>query len=379
MKFRIHEIKLHAFKNFPELTYSIASGKLYGGSGVGKTNLLNAISALFVNSSLDGSKIYPLMDEAKTGWVKITYSENDGMNKELYRAWQKTDTGCSSSNSLTKAINKSLFLSILNPLYVFSLETADRIEWLLNVKYSTENDPIVTNEVHGDVSNIISGFVEKYGHMSLAKLNATLQKAKEELKKADAAKITLDAQIAILDGLIDPDAQEKKQMLLETLDTINEVITKYTEIKESILCIKNELVKKAAEDLNKNLGLTEILENGSIIYSGYPLSRISSSELMDCGLEIANMVAGRYNIVPPTVIDNANAFGHDEIELSLYPNLSQIITTSYADVELSEYNNGFLYGMNRSWKKPVETTFRPEIKITMCPYEPDQKAKNEVA
>ncbi len=363
MKIKLSKVTVHSFKNFHEMTYKIGSGQIYGRSGEGKTNLLNAISACFVNSEIDGHKIAPLTDNANSGWVKIDY-ESDGESNEVYRTWARTDTGCTSASSLGKTLNKPLFLAIANPMYVFGLDNADRIDFLIDLEYH-DFEGNLASELGGDVPVEVSDFVLELNKLTLSKMRALTKDAKAKMKSGIAEKTIIEAQLAVLEdlnGVDDLIAELSAQAVM--LDATINTCQRTLRIVDKINSI---LLTNAIEKANKGLVMTRFQEDGKITFGDHATDRLSSGEKLDCGLDIANYVAGRYKFVPPTLIDNATAYGHSSIDISTFPNLSQIITTAYADVDLCEYYNEHLYGLDKSWKTKASTTFRPEVQIEMIP------------
>lgn len=364
MNIKINKITVHSFKNFHELTYKVGSGRLYGRSGEGKTNLLTAITACFVNYGLDGHKLVPLPDDAKTGWVKIEY-DADGESQEAYRTWTRTDTGFTAASSITKKMEKSLFLAIANPMYVFELENSDRIDLIIDSKYFNFKGDIA-NELGSDLPVNIVDFLNNYDDLTIAKLRNMLKQTRLNMKAAKKKHETINLQLLILEEV--ENAYELVADLSAQAIALESEIQKQEELVCVIESINALLLKNAVESINSELCLTRFTEDGHITFSDIPADRLSSGEQLDCGLDIANVIAGRYDVVPPTIIDNATAFGHSNIDMSSFPNLSQIITASFADVDLCEHNNNMLYGLDKSWKNKAVSTFRPEVCIEMIPY-----------
>ena len=360
MKISYTKLTAKSFRNFNELTYKIGSGQVYGRSGEGKTNLLTAMAACFVNSGLDGKKLVPLPDDTKTGWVKLEY-ELDGEHQEAYRTWTRTDTGFTSSSSITKGVQKSLFLAIANPLYIFALDTSDRIDLLLDSHYYDFVGDLAT-EIPSSLASVeMSNFIDEIGKISLVKLRGRAKDAKAELKANVALKAALDAKLDVLSEIVT--ASELKAELSEQLTTVQETIMKAQNSLRMIEHIYDILLKNAVEAINGKLYLTRFTEDGKVVFDEKAADRLSSGEKLECGLEIANAIAGRYNLVPPTLVDNATAYGHSNIDLTLFPNLSQIIYASYADVDLCEHDKGHLWGLDKGWKVKAADNFRPEVEI----------------
>ena len=363
MKIKLSKVTVHSFKNFHEMTYKVGSGQLYGRSGEGKSNLLNAIAACFVNSGMDGHKIAPLTNGATSGWVKIDY-EIDGESQETYRTWAKTDTGCTSASSLGRTLNKSLFLAIANPMYVFELDNSERIDFVIELNYYDFNNDLAS-ELGDDLPVEVVDFIKEIDKVTLSKLRGFAKAARSEMKSDISNKTLLESQLMILEDvngvddlvsdltaqavLIDANIQ-KNQRIIRIIDKINAIL------------LNNSISK-----INSALAATRFQEDGRLTFCDLSIEQMSSGEKLDCGLELANYVAGRYDFVPPTLIDNITALGHHNIEKNDFPNLSQIITTSFADVDLCEYSNETLYGLDKSWKQKVSTTFRPEVQIELYP------------
>ena len=363
MKIKLSKVTVHSFKNFHEMTYNVGSGQLYGRSGEGKTNLLNAIAACFVNSGIDGHKIAPLTDHATSGWVKIDY-EADGESNETYRTWARTDTGCTSASSLGRTLNKALFLAIANPMYVFGLDNSERIDFLIDLKYHDAKQDL-SAELGNDVPIEVSDFIQEINTLTLSKMRALAKDAKANMKSDIANKTIIEAQLAVLEDLngvddLVADLSAQAVLLDANIDNYQRTLRIVDKINSILLC-------NAIETANKGLTLTRFQEDGKITFGEQTVDKLSSGEKLDCGLDIANYVAGQYDFVPPTLIDNATAFGHANVDIDTFPNLSQFITTSYANVELCEYNNGHLHGLDKTWKRKIATTFRPEVEIEMIP------------
>ena len=366
MNIKINKITLHSFKNFHELTYKVSSGRLYGRSGEGKTNLLTAIAACFVNSGLEGHKLVPLPDDAKTGWVKIEY-EVDGESQEAYRTWTRSEsgTGFTSASSITKKIEKSLFLAIANPMYVFELENSERIDFIIDTVYAGYKGNII-DELIGDVPVEITDFSKHVGDLTLSKLRNILKTTRLDIKSNKKKHETLDCQLLILEEI--ENSFELVNDISAQIIALESEIQKQEEVVRVIEMINALLLKNAIETINPKLCLARFTEEGRITFSDIPAERLSSGEKLECGLDIANAIAGRCELVPPTIIDNATSMGHSDIDMTPFSNIKQIITSAYANVELCEYHDGMLYGLDKSWKNKASATFRPEVSIEMIPY-----------
>ena len=360
MKIKISKISGHFFQCFSEVTYNVHSGMLFGNSCSGKTTLLKTIPACFINAGLDGKKLSPLSPDANAGWVKIEYTA-DGEYHEVYRAWDRTSTGFHSSSSLCKTPVKSLFLAIANPLYVPSLENADRVEFLVDYLYHNSTDELV-NVLPDDVSREVYEFADEFGKVDASKLRNVAKMLKTNIKDLSGRRFTLDAQVVILENM----NIEHKEISDELDSVIDEIETKTATLR-IIETINGYLLSNAIKAINEDLHDAKFSEDGKLFYGETPIDQRASSEKLDCGLDISNATAGRYEFVPPTLIDNATAFGHKEVDISTYPNLSQIITASFAEVDLCEYGCDNLHALDRSWKRSIEQTFRPEVVIEMIP------------
>lgn len=360
MKIKIVKISGHFFQCFPEVTYKVNSGMLFGDSCSGKTTLLRTIPACFINTGLDGKKLSPLSIDSNTGWVKIEYTA-DGEYHEVYRAWDRTATGFHSSSSLCKTPIKSLFLAIANPLYVLSLENSERLEFLVDYLYHNSTNELV-DILPDDVSKEVYDFADDIGRVDISKLRNVAKMLKTNIKDLSCRRVTLDAQVIVLENM----EIEHKELSAE-LDAVIEEIEEKTAKLRIIETINGYLLKNSIAAINEDLHDAKFSEDGKLFYGETPIEQLSSSEKLDCGLDISNATAGRYEIVPPTLIDDATAFGHKEVDSSTYPNISQIITTSFAEVDLCEYQNDELHALDRSWKTSVEKTFRPEVVIEMIP------------
>ena len=357
----IKKIVTKSFGILSNCSYKVKSGQIFGRSCEGKTTLLTAFTGCFLNSRLDGKKLTPLPDHIDTGWVKIEYEVN-GEQKEAYRTWTRKNEGISSSTSINEGIVKHLFLAIANPLYIFSIENSDRIDLLIDWHYFDYSKNLF-DELPSDISDEIVDYAKSLGKISLYKIRTLMKDLKAEIKTNKALASALTSQMEILQNV-------------ENADTLKtELSEKSTELANSIAVaennlrmlgyIYNQLLKNAVNALNPILCLTQFTEDGKVLYDSMPADRLSSGERLDCGLDIANAIASKYTLVPPTLIDNATAFGHGTINKSLFPNLSQIITASYADVDLCELNGKYLSGLDKGWNVNAPKDFRPEVKVEM--------------
>jgi hypothetical protein len=360
MKIKIKKLSAHFFQCFSDMTYNVHSGNVFGDSCSGKTSLLRAITACFVNTDLHGKKLIPLQTDAPAGWVKIEY-DIDGESQEAYRTWMKTETGYSSSSSLCKTFHKNLFLAIANPMYVIQMDNADRLEFFVDFAYHDYRGDLL-NVMTEDMPIEVQEFAKKFGSIEISKLRTMTKMLKGDLKDLSLHRVTLETQIELMHEL-GVDCVEKEEELNLVVAEIEEKFSTVRIIDK----INNILIKSAIDKLNDELVVTHISDEGKIFYGDAPIEILSSSEKLDCGLELANATANRYEIVPPTLIDDATAYGHTTIDGNLYKHLSQIITASYAKVDLCEHDNECLHGLDRTWKTPVTNSFRPEVQIELIP------------
>ncbi len=367
MNIKINKITVHSFKNFHELTYKVGSGRLYGRSGEGKTNLLTAIAACFVNSDLNGHKLIPLPDDAQTGWVKIDYEIN-GELQEAYRTWTRSDSGFTSSSSITKKKDKTIFLAIANPMYVFGLDNSERIDFIIDTVYANYKGNII-DELKGDIPVEIVDFANSFEEgLTLPKLRNLAKKLRLEMKANRKKHETLDAQLLILEEV--ENSFELVTELSAQVIALESQIQKQEETIRVIDSINSMLLSNAIESITPDLCITRFTEEGKITFGGISADRLSSGERLECGLDIANALAGRCDFVPPTLIDDATAMGHSDVDMTPFEYLTQVITTSYANVEsLCEYHNDTLHGLDKSWKNKSNADFRPEVCIEMIPYD----------
>jgi ATPase subunit of ABC transporter with duplicated ATPase domains len=355
----IKKITTKSFANLSELTYKVGSGQIFGRSGEGKTNLLTAITACFLNTGLDGKKIIPLPDDAKAGWVRIEY-ELDGEHKEAYRSWIRTETGFSSSTNVTKCLPKNLFLAIANPLYIFELSNGDRADLLIDWNYYDYIGDLA-DVLPNDLPQEVSVFLKNFGKLSLFNLRNKIRNLKDNIKANSSLKIAYDAQLDILANI--PNMEDLIKDISAKNIAIQEEIQEAQAELRVIAYIEDELLKNAVQSINEGAMLTQFTESGEITFGNTPVNILSSGERLDCGLDIANVMASKHSFIPPTLIDNATANGHATIEKKFFPNLSQAITTSYANVDLCEYNSGYLRGLDKGWKVKALPNFRPEVEI----------------
>ena len=365
-KLRLESVAIQNYKHFPRCVYNVGSGKIFGDSGEGKTNLLSAITSCFVNAGIDGKKTSPLPDDADAGWVKLMFTLN-GEHQEIYRAWTRTATGVKSHSSMTQTIQKSLFLAIANPMYIFGLETADRHELLIDFKYFDYMGNIA-DELGADKSIDVVEFFKEYPQCtSIKQLRDLIKIFKTSIKDMSALKTTLEAQLEVLENVSNVD--DLVQTLTEQLEETNKALTK----SQRGLCateqITSTLLKNAVDFINSKCCLTKFTEDGKITFSDKTIDRISSGERLECGLDIADAIASKSPLIPPTLIDNITSLGHFNVNIDLFPNLSQIISTSFAEVELCEFDGKQLHALDRSWTKVPPTMFRPEVEIQMIEIE----------
>lgn len=358
MKYKIRTIKLHSFKNFDELTYNVSSGKIFGRGNEGKTNLLSSIAALAMKAEPDGKSIAPLSDGTSAGWVSIEWDVDGSSSIKSYREWRRTDGGFLSSGEVPVFDRQEFFL-IHNPLYIFQLSQADRNDILVDLVYKNK-DALLVDEISNDVYPWVREYAERFGMADVARLRRELHMQQEKLVLAAKASEKIKHQLEVVS---DPD------MILNMEEARAQNEREVRECQESIdtiLIILDGLLSKAVEILNSKMILTRFDAIGNLSYNDMPLQRLSGSELLECGLDIANMVAGITKLnVPPTIIDNAAIYGKSDVDMDLYENLSQIITASYADVDLCEYDNNCLVALDRSWKTKTSNEFRIDVQIEM--------------
>ena len=367
MKIKITEIRLRSFKNFHELIYLVESGRIYGRDGDGKTSLLNAIPACFLNCDMYGKKPHPLNVDATNGWVKLRYNldDNDEVKSlDMYRTWKMSEDSIHSSVSNRITIHKSLFLAMLNPLYVFSLNNQERNELFRDLYYFDYTGDLL-DELYGDIPLDVVKFAKSISPISIAKLNSLLSKAKDGIKKCNEEIVGCEHQLAILCNI--PEAEDLYEDVKLKKEIAAAELAEHEQIKRSVDIINESLLSNARAFVEKSFSMAKLTEKGCIVYNDMPSEFLSSGEKIDCGLEIANLIASKYPLVPPTVIDDASACGHRDVDLSNYPYLSQILTASYADVDLCEHNGNSLNALDRYWKIPAPANFIPEVQIEMIP------------
>lgn len=360
MKYAVNRIRLHSFKNFRELTYNVSSGKIFGRGSEGKTNLLSSISALVLNQEIDGSKIHPLTEGVQTGWVDIEWNA-EGNTVQSYREWRRTENGYSSTGTPPN-FDRLEFLLIHNPLYIFGLSHADRRDLLSDLAYK-EIDTSLLSELSTDTEPWVKTFARDFGKLDIKRLRHLLKQNRADVKVlADEIK-KLEAQIEVIE---DPDLMCDKT---SDLDLCNEQLEKLQEQISAIQIIESQLLTNAIEYLNPKMILTVFTVDGRVLHNDRPMEYLSGSELLEAGLDIANMVAGiATGDIPPTVIDNAAMYGKSDIDTDLYSNLSQVITASFANVDLCEFDRGFLVAVDQSWKVLVHEEFRMDVEIEMIPF-----------
>ena len=360
MKYAVNRIRLHSFKNFRELTYNVSSGKIFGRGSEGKTNLLSAISALVLNQEMDGSRIFPLTDGAQAGGIDIEWKV-DGATLQSYREWRRTDTGFASTGT-PPDFDRFEFMLIHNPLYLFCVSHAERRELIVDMAYKDVKSDLLS-ELSADTEPWVKTFARNFGKIDTKRLRHLLKQSRADSKMiADQIKI-IEAQMAVIE---DPDILCEKSA---ELDNCNNQLETLQETMSAIQIVESQLISNAIEYLNPKMILTSFATDGKIIHNDRPMEFLSGSERLEAGLDIANMVAGiATKGIPPTVIDNAALYGKSDIDMDLYSNLSQVITASYADVDLCEYNQNCLVAVDQSWKVPVQEEFRMNVQIEMIPF-----------
>ena len=367
MKIKINEIRLRSFKCFHELIYLVDSGCIFGRDGDGKSSLLNAISACFLNCDMYGKKPHPLNVDAKNGWVKLCYDvqdEGDVKSLDMYRTWELREDTLHSNVSNRITIHKSLFLAMLNPLYIFSLNNQERSELFRDLCYFDYQGDLI-DELHGDIPLDVMNYAKSIAPISIVKLNALLSKAKDGIKKCSEEIIGCEHQLAILVNI--PEAENLYEDVKLKRDIASDELGEHENVKRCVEIINSFLMSNARSFVEKSFSIAKLTEKGNIVYNDMPSEFLSAGERIDCGLEIANLIASRYPLVPPTLIDDASACGHRNVDINDYPHLSQIITASYADVDLCEYNNNTLHALDKHWKTPAPKNFIPEVQIEMIP------------
>lgn len=361
MKYAVKKIRLHSFKNFRELTYNLNSGHLFGRNSEGKTNLLSSICALVLNQDMDGSRLLPLQEGVQSGWVDVEWIV-DGKSVQTYREWRRTDSGFASTGT-PPDFNRSEFLLIFNPRYVFEISHGERRDLITDLVYGDSHGNIL-DEIPEDIEPWVKKIAMEFGKINLLKMRSDIKKYRTELRVLAENKRKYEYQHEIVE---DPDQSYE---LSNNINECKEEICRIQEYIDAIEIIENCLLHNAIEYLNPKMIMTRFTPEGKITFNDWGMDRLSCGEMLECGLDIANMVAGiSKSHIPPTVIDDATMYGMSNIDTELYNNLSQIITASYADVDLCEYNNGCLVAVDQSWKVLVKEDFRMDVQIEMKPFQ----------
>lgn len=364
-KYKLKQLKLSSFKNFADLTYNVRSGRIFGRGSEGKTNLLSAISAMLVKKDLFGAKTNPLSKSVNACWVKAEW-DIDGEKITSYRAWNRSFPDISTSGSVPN-FDDRFFLYIFNPLFVFERSREELVDLLIETAYC-RSDMLISYELPEDVGDVSKQIGQKISLSHTSKLKEIVEYCKWSLKSLMAEKQKIEKRIDQLRQSSDNTVfvNELENNLKKVSSNIEEERAKIGAVTE----IKSCLLKSAVEKLNPTMILTRFDDCANITYNDRPLEQLSSSEKLSCGLDISNMIALAIDgNIPPTVIDNAAIYDLKNIDTELYQGLSQIITASYADVELCEYNPPYLTAMDQSWKKSTNADFQMEVFLRGIPYE----------
>lgn len=360
MKYAVKKIRLHSFKNFRELTYNLSSGHIFGRNSEGKTNLLSSICALVLNQDMDGSRLIPLQEGTQSGWVDIEWMA-DGKSVQSYREWRRSDTGFSSTGTPPN-FNRSEFLLIFNPRYIFELSHAERREVITDLVYGDSTNNIL-DEIPVDIEPWVKKIAKELGRIDLVKMRSDMKKYRSDLKLLVENKKKYEYQHEVVE---DPDQLYE---LSDNISNCKESIIMLQERISAIEIIECCLLNNAIEQLNPKMIMTRFTKDGKITFNEWCMDRLSGGEQLECGLDIANMVAGiSKGDIPPTIIDDAAMYGMSDMGMDVYSNLSQIITASYANVDLCEYDNKHLVAIDQSWKVQVKEDFRMDVQIEMKPF-----------
>jgi hypothetical protein len=253
---------------------------------------------------------------------------------------------------------------MLNPLYIFSLNNQERNELFRDLCYFDYNGDLI-NELHGDIPLDVIKYAKSITPISIVKLNSLLNNAKDGIKKCNEEILGYEHQISILESI--SEATDILDEIKSKKDVISDELKEHENIKRCIEIINTALVSNARTFVEQSFSMSKLTEKGGIIYNNMSSDFLSTGEKVDCGLEIANLIASKYPLVPPTLIDDALSCGHSNADINDYPYLSQFITTSYADVDLCEHNVHTLNALDKHWKIPVPKKFTHEVQIEMIP------------
>lgn len=360
MKFAVKKIRLHSFKNFRELTYNLSSGHLFGCNSEGKTNLLSSICALVLNQDMDGSRLIPLQEGIQSGWVDIEWMA-DGKSVQSYREWRRSETGFASTGTPPK-FNRTEFLLIFNPRYIFGISHAERRELITDLVYGDYQGNLL-DEMPTDTEPWVKKIAKNIGSVNLSQMRSDSKRYKAEFRTLVENKKKYEYQHEVVD---DPD---RLYELSNNIDECKNAMRVAQEYIDALEIIEDCLLRKSIDILNPKMILTRFTPDGKITFNEWGMDRLSSGEILESGLDIANMVAGiSKSNIPPTVIDDATMYGMADMDMEVYSNLSQIITASYANVNLCEYCNDHLVAVDQSWKVPVKEDFRMDVQIEMTPF-----------
>lgn len=384
MDIQLDSLHMHMFRGcmdmklrFDEIT------EIYGRNGSGKSTIADAFAFAFTGMNYWGNKIVnPILSSGSMGWVEFDGLVNSSPCK-FKRILEENNGSLKTVVNVDIDLDKSLFLSIINPKYFVSLSASEAKEVLMRASNLTTESLSVRWPENCDFFEATNKLLEVTEEQSLLER----WKRVEEVRKEWSAKIkSLEEEKAQTQGKIDAYEQSLQFFAdngIAVSEELDESIQLFTLAANQKLCnllnerdqlkkdlkelesYKNYLVSLAVFSIESELDKTNIKlvgDNGKecfvVTYKGRDYKSLSNSEQLMAGLEIVNALEAVSNSNLPCFIDNAEALQVQD--MSLYPSIPQIIILNVADVDLSVYEDGKLIN-------PVTTSVMTRTKATLVP------------
>lgn len=357
----LNSFRLHSFKKQSdvELDLNPEVNEIYGRNGSGKTTIADAIAFAFTGTDFWGRKINGL-GKCGASWVEVNGAIN-GVEKKFRRLVEYKDGSAHTVVANDFEVDKQVFLSVINPRYFCNLSAGDAkrvimgcagdidgsetlypqhekmlLEIYDNAISSKDNGESMDSGPIIDVWDGIEAYRKKISKMAKdfdeqknieegkyqAFMNAIDIDGIDDSAKDVLGKKALDAQKAAVDAGDNRDAMRK---ILKRIDTYRSILTEI-----ALDAIKDRLddVEIVLDDNGKDVF--------SVQYHGVDFKTLSNAEQLKVGLEIANVLAGAYDVNYPCIIDNAECIQDKNLEK--YNNLNQFVVLSVADCEISSYS-----------------------------------------
>lgn len=304
---RLVEMSIIGFKGYQKpvtIKFSEVT-EIYGGNGLGKTTIGEAVVWCFFGSNITGNTKVDshLMNNLSTKMcVEIKFKTDDEIIHTLIRKKSKTtslnlDGHAIKDSDILNMLDKDIFLSIYNPQYFLNLKE-DKARELIS-RYLPK---VSTEEAIKEIGEYVKEYLKD---IRTDRIEMELEEKRSMLKKLDDDKIYLEG---LRDGLnLNPEIPNLKEfdiksleLLEEQLDSINKKAIDTSELtnimnKKSLLeRQKFQLENSLREINNRKLELVETatfeirLENLRERYADKKsqLVKVSSNKCSVCGQEL---------------------------------------------------------------------------------------------